>query len=713
MIEDLTPDSGAQVAADQPAVESYAVPTEAPKVAPLTDAVAPASPAVTAPNTPTGPATDGPSPKVPSIASAGDSSATSQGVGTRTDTPATDAAGVATADPAQTPSAVDPATAESSPPQPSADSGTTADDASTGKPSLSPKFVGLDSEPISAMTYRFEAGGEVVHGTTDADGCAPIIASLPAGLDCSVFVKKDDGAFKQIATFTIPSRDATVTLVSPSMLLKGQTQLHGGSPDDAHSEAPGTPPITSDDGHPAYKPAQAASAPASAPAGTSKSAPAHPAASHSSAQAQAPHASTKGGEGKKAAQKTVATSRDSLGHPVAKPAEDMTDWAGRKIHAAWHYVENLFGISPNPLIAKSALTPAATASVKPQGTAAPAGAHSLDQLKTLIDIAEGQTLFEMPFGSTQANINAIAAGTVKYGSKGAKDSKGRCYMYVKIALWRANIVHFLRNSHNELTASGGEYAKVAGTFLLSQGFQDVTHELPDPRWALPGDVIVYRVVGDTETEDKKGLAGHVDIRTYHYYISDLKRNYLCMRGYKPKLHFYEPIGIYRKPGLSDPMALARTKAFLKIIRSREAKTFFQLGGDAATYRAAGHVYDLSKGNKDLSTFPAGAKYQGAYQISRENWTDGQRPEQGALPNDFSPQTQDRYAVYLMERRPGRFGADKQACPTALGYVRCGDLDNAVRILRPEWACLPGQSQDQGYTMAELKSDFEKYVKEYS
>ncbi|MBB5544201.1 hypothetical protein GGD70_004526 [Paraburkholderia fungorum] len=34
-------------------------------------------------------------------------------------------------------------------------------------------------------------------------------------------------------------------------------------------------------------------------------------------------------------------------------------------------------------------------------------------------------------------------------------------------------------------------------------------------------------------------------------------------------------------------------------------------------------------------------------------------------------------------------------------------------LRAEWACLPGTSQDQGYTMAQLKADFDKYVKEYN
>ncbi|WP_198386997.1 lysozyme inhibitor LprI family protein [Burkholderia ubonensis] len=49
----------------------------------------------------------------------------------------------------------------------------------------------------------------------------------------------------------------------------------------------------------------------------------------------------------------------------------------------------------------------------------------------------------------------------------------------------------------------------------------------------------------------------------------------------------------------------------------------------------------------------------------------------------------------------------------LGYVRMGEIEKAVALLRNEWACMPGTSQDQGYTMAQLKADFDKYVKEFS
>ncbi|RQR49960.1 hypothetical protein DIE19_30950 [Burkholderia sp. Bp9126] len=288
-------------------------------------------------------------------------------------------------------------------------------------------------------------------------------------------------------------------------------------------------------------------------------------------------------------------------------------------------------------------------------------------------------------------------------------------MYVKVALWKANAIKFVREKNGTFAGAGGSYAKVAGAFLESQGFINVTSELPDARWALPGDVIVYHVMGDAETADGKGQPGHIDIRTYHYYVSDFKRNYLCVSGAGPgkTRHFYEPIGIYRKQGFSDPLPLSRMKAFLKIIRSREAKTFLELAGDAKTYYASQGAYTLSGALKDLSTYPNGAHHQGAYQMTKAAWLAGQRPEQGALPADFQPATQDRYAVFLMEGHPGRLDKSGQPPPTALGYVRTGEIEKAVALLRNEWACMPGTSQDQGYTMAQLKADFDKYVKEFS
>ncbi|WP_336602689.1 hypothetical protein [Paraburkholderia bengalensis] len=323
----------------------------------------------------------------------------------------------------------------------------------------------------------------------------------------------------------------------------------------------------------------------------------------------------------------------------------------------------------------------------------------------------------MPSSATVVNLKKIADGSITYGSKPSKLSKGQCYMYVKIALWRGNAIKFVENKKGDFDAAGGSYAKVAGEFLVSQGFVNVTDQLPDARWALPGDVIVYHVKGDAETADGRGQPGHIDIRTYHYYVSDFKRNYLCFSG-GGGTHFYEVSGVYRKPGFFDPLALARMKAFLKIIRSREAKAFFAFG-DEKTYFATQGVYKIQNGIKDFSTYPPNPQkaedHQGAYQIARSSWNRGHALNTGALPSDFSPQTQDRYAVWLMEGEPGRYGPKPEypPVPSALGYIRQGDIDQAVSLLRKrQWPSLPGGGQDQGYTMADMKADFNKYLKEY-
>ncbi|WP_232454739.1 flagellar hook-length control protein FliK [Burkholderia ubonensis] len=606
-------------------------------------------------------------------------------------------------------------------------------------PALDHMFIGLDGSPIRGLKYRFESDGSVIDGVTDSDGNAAPVKSFSAGSDCTVSVLTDSGVYKQVACYMVPTADTSATLMSGSMVLESETQQHGGSSDDVSSEpsspakdtgkaqthpayssedelptgvakAPsssgngGTSPVTASGGSSATKPSSGN--PTTAPSGT---------AAGASNPKDAPK--TKGSSGKPTPTKaTTTTTRDSLGHPQAAPAEPFMDWANHKVHAAWHYIEDLFGLDSNPVAGKAA--PPKTQSKVQTSSTASSAPQDLTALQSLIKLAEEQTAHTMPSSHTVDNLNRLISGSMTYGNKPESKSLGQCYMYVKIALWRANAIKFLQHKKGEFDSIGGSYAKVAGAFLMSQGFENVTDQLPDARWALPGDVIVYHVKGDTETADGKGREGHIDIRTYHYYISDFKRNYLCFRGYRGGLHYYEPIGIYRKPGFSDPLALARMKAFLKIIRSREAKTFFAIGDDK-TYTASQGVYRIQDGIKDFSTYPLNPNksedHQGAYQLARSSWSRGHSLESGALPSDFSPQTQDRYAVWLMEGEPGRFGPkpDYPPVPSALGYIRQGDIDQAVSMLRKrQWPSLPGGGQDQGYTIAEMKADFAKYLKEY-
>ena len=75
-------------------------------------------------------------------------------------------------------------------------------------------------------------------------------------------------------------------------------------------------------------------------------------------------------------------------------------------------------------------------------------------------------------------------------SAGKPDS--RCYPSVKIGLMRANLV---REVWGDIPAKG------AGKWLQSQGFTDVTTQVPDARWAAPGDIIVYRYDDNTEAKN--------------------------------------------------------------------------------------------------------------------------------------------------------------------------------------------------------------------
>ncbi|KVF20131.1 flagellar hook-length control protein FliK [Burkholderia vietnamiensis] len=616
----------------------------------------------------------------------------------------------------------------------------------SGAPVLDHVFVGLDGTPIKGLKYRFESDGAIIDGVTDGDGKAAPVNSFSAGADCAVLVLTDSGAYKQVACYTVPTADTSATLMSGSMVLESETQPHAGSSDDAAREP--SPPVDdtrSSQSHPAYSSQDESTAggASSAPSTTNDNTPAAatsgnsetikatdgrpgaaasstpPVGSAKSSTTPLPKKGTtiaKGSSGKGAPSTTTTAARDKLGHPQAAPTETFTDWASHKVHAAWHFIEDLFGLDWNP-VAGTVVRPQTPASAQGGAANTSSAPRNLTAVQSLISIAEGQTEHSMPSSATVVNLKKIADGSITYGSKPSKKSKGQCYMYVKIALWRGNAIKFIKNKKGDFDAAGGSYAKVAGEFLMSQGFVNVTDQLPDARWALPGDVIVYHVKGDAETADGRGQPGHIDIRTYHYYVSDFKRNYLCFSG-GGGTHFYEVSGIYRKPGYFDPLALARMKAFLKIIRSREAKAFFSFG-DEKTYFASQGVYKIQNGIKDFSTYPSNPQkaedHQGAYQIARSSWKRGHALGTGALPSDFTPQTQDRYAVWLMEGEPGRFGPKPEClpAPSALGYIRQGDIDQAVSLLRKrQWPSLPGGGQDQGYTMTDMKADFDKYLREY-
>lgn len=646
----------------------------------------------------------------------------------------------------------------------SADAGQSGD-APSPPSSLECRFCGLDGEPIVGAQYRFAVDGQDVSGTTDGNGCAQTLQNLTPNANCTVSIKRDDGTYKQVASFAVPATDGYVTLMSPSALLESQSELHGGNPDDAYKESPPADggasgagaSSSSADGKggdadtPAAADANAGNASTGAAnaagANTSSASPANAntttqqdSASQSASSAQPPPAKNSptsstpaapkqasasgqahppakpsgastahnGGTGKTPQPKTVEHKRDALGHPQAKPAESATDWVDRKVMGAWHYVEDLFGLKTNPVMAAIlGAKPATGAKPASPQTGAPADAASeaaqgAARAATLIQIAEEQSLHRMSSKHTADNISALSKGTFKYaGDKGAAESLHQCYMFVKVALWRAKYVP---------GALGGTFAKVAGPFLEQAGFKNVTGELPDARWAWPGDVIVYAVHGDPSPDtDNVGLEGHIDIRSYHHYISDFRRNHLFFHGAAHRS--YDVVGIYRKPGFSDPSVTARIKAFLKVIRSRECSTLYDHFGDKYTYGAKYGALKPSDCITDFSKHPGsvdGHSPAGAYELTEPTWNNGW--QEHGMPKDFSPATQDRYAVWRMDMRWENM--NDQSSKTALGYVRLGDVDNAVKLLRPEWAALPGTSQSRGYTMEQLHADYNTFLKEF-
>ena len=148
-----------------------------------------------------------------------------------------------------------------------------------------------------------------------------------------------------------------------------------------------------------------------------------------------------------------------------------------------------------------------------------------------------------------------------------------------------------------------------GPALEEAGFQNVTNQLPDARWAAPGDVIVYKRTAAPND------AGHIDIRTYDGYLSDFLGLYLPVRQ-------FTVTGIYRKH--SDLVPEKRMRAFLMVIASREAEQIFVADGYEEAYRTL-------PGNKkekfnsynthpfDGKPKPKSGSASGAYGITENTW----------------------------------------------------------------------------------------------
>lgn len=144
------------------------------------------------------------------------------------------------------------------------------------------------------------------------------------------------------------------------------------------------------------------------------------------------------------------------------------------------------------------------------------------------------------------------------------------------------------------------------------------------------------------------------------------------------------------------MMSANLRAFLLLVRWCEGTS------DENGYRALyGHRKDKPKLFSNFDDHPriffdtpwGKTSAAGAFQMLAATFDDAA----AALGlTDFSPESQDQAAVWLVKRRG------------ALHAVEQGDLDNAVHLCNKEWASLPGSPYGQPTrTMAECRKVFEQ------
>ena len=336
------------------------------------------------------------------------------------------------------------------------------------------------------------------------------------------------------------------------------------------------------------------------------------------------------------------------------------------------------------------------------GSAPRASKDELEHVNNVIAFGKKQALWKYPSPSTHTIITSMAAKkfdepkTVKPISQYAE----RCNVYVKVALWVAGY-----SETKDEIGSGITPAADMGPALMAAKFRNITMEIPDARWAAPGDVIIYKWTKDELARRQKKNSGqtnmgHIDIRTYDGYLSDFFGERL------PDAKHFEVTGIYRK--YHDPLPDLRVKAMLEIIASRETKG---IPKDQSWY-ALNTPIDGNKFATSIQKHPwlglalpdsikkgKTSTAAGRYQLTLTAWKEAR--DVYLLPEDFSPPAQMRLAVLRMEYRK------------ALGLIREGKIEAGIRALTSEWVALPGGVDAKDYTMAQLLSEHENLMKELS
>ncbi|MDW5419212.1 hypothetical protein R6242_21800 [Iodobacter sp. CM08] len=530
-------------------------------------------------------------------------------------------------------------------------------------------FLDFAGTPIIDLECRIKVGEKKLQLLTNSNGVLDL-GDVKFGDSFEVFVKKYDGSYKSIYEDIYTPGGNEITLVSPKIVFEVETQSHEGIPGDAKENIPK-----------ADRNKERTEAKTNKPESIGNDRPVKP------------QPKIAGSTSKKSSPPLQA--RDKNGHPQAVVIEKSTDWWGR-----WR-LGMLNWWSSADFQKKG--TPQQTVRAVP--SASVPDKDVLERLNALIANAEEQTNWEIEIGTVEA-LARMTKGVFKTKAKTSSKPKGWCAKYVKIALMRTGVV-----KAGALTfGSASEGYKE----LLKAGFLDITSTIPDPRWAAPGDIIIYRWDklawasrkssprwNGSSKKPNESLPnhGHIDIRTYDGYISDF-------HNYKYPFKSYDLVGVYRGKYF-DSMPYVRMLAFLKVLRE------FECHGqkdDSRRYFMLQSTLNGSQYFSDVSTHPYNnqenkkGSFSGAYQIRYATWKE--LHEVYKMPLDFSPATQDRMAVCLIENRK------------ALVDVRNGEIKKAVSKLTSEWSSLPGgvdvrkwDGSRKPYTEDDLLVIFEKNLNE--
>lgn len=629
-------------------------------------------------------------------------------------------------------------------------------------------IVDFAGKPISGLQYKAVTGTQTHKGATNDKGQIAEITGLVPNTPLEFFVQKSDGEYASKYQGLVLCGNMNLCAVSPHIKITLETEPHKGTPGAALPK-PAKPPVSA--------------APVAPPAGAIAGGAKRPAL-------------------------TTQACRTVAGNPSMTLKEKSADWAKRNNIPtfglwSWDDFKPKAVACTVPAVAAPAPAPAAKAS--PAATAAPKPAAPAPAARPPVarpvPMAGGQDRGPVSVGSANQAVprevtelmavmeeqsgwdwNALFSGPNKLSSatikthilagdfepitgKDTSRSHGRCYPSVKVGLWRARLVS---GYGTDIPAKG------AGPWLLGQGFKDVTKSIPDARWALPGDVIVYRYSDELEAANTARHAAAITA-----YEAARKRYDAAAAELPQKLHIWKEeeekaarelaeakknkqkirkAGKHPKPSLgaapsvpddgnyghidvrtydgyiSDfkatklpdltgrkPMVVLGVyrKVFdplpdLRVRAFLKVLREWECHGieDKERYFVLQQKIDGKNRFTDTSTHPRSATGGVGTFAGAYQIALGTYQGQVAkgLPSTFTPQDQDRLAVAIIEGRPGN----------PLGKIRRGDIDGAVKDLVKEWTSLPGakgsrheiiNKKDYVFTMADLHERYNIFLNE--